>query len=595
MILCGTFIVMSIKDKSYNDLYEELKDGADMTYLGVIEPYLDPNLYNSWESFQEKIHHEIVVEVEGEGKSVFTKDKNVYILDLEKNALLYPVFEDKEKEAQYKDRFYYREVIALRRGEQVTSLITKSSYSESDYIKYGAYAKAIDYNKDLKYDYLLYIEKPVADIDENLKAYINIIIISVILSIVLSIVFGFLFSNSLTNPIIALTKSAKTIAGGNLTEDSNLIKVMSDDEIGELTQTFNHMAVELSKTMSEIYSEKNKLETVFAHMADGILVFNFKGELIHANPAAYNMLGLNIADKPFELIMGNLIDDIRFDEILNLDTESLITHMLAINDKYLNACFATYIDRSNDSVGVITVLQDITEQKKLEEMQKEFVANVSHELRTPITTIKSYTETLLSGAMEDQQIAENFLTVINNESDRMTTLVQDLLELSRLDNKQIKFNMKKMNLTKLIEESYDKYKILADKNNQKMTYSTPNDDFYIIGDPHRVEQVIKNVISNAVKYSPEEAEIDIDITGLEESVMIAIKDTGMGIPDEDIDRIFERFYRVDKARSRAMGGTGLGLAIVKEIVEHHGGTIEVESTYGKGTIFRIRFPLETVI
>jgi two-component system sensor histidine kinase VicK len=243
---------------------------------------------------------------------------------------------------------------------------------------------------------------------------------------------------------------------------------------------------------------------------------------------------------------------------------------------------------------MICVIQDITEHKKLEEMQKEFVANVSHELRTPLTTIKSYTETLLNGAMEEPEIAENFLNVINNEGDRMTALVQDLLDLSRLDNKQTTFIMEELNLNLLLEDSIEKYSIHVKKKKQTLAYIPARKAHKVLGDANRIEQVIKNIISNAVKYSGEETTINVSIFEQNENVIIKVEDSGFGIPEEDLPRIFERFYRVDKARSREMGGTGLGLAIAKEIMEYHGGHISVESQLGRGTTFMLHFPKVSV-
>lgn len=583
MIICGTYIVVSYRQTVQKDVYKNLEENA--ANAKDIISAIDYN-GTDMESYKDYVI---------KGLSKYTRQNELTFLNLADGEIWYGAEYKGEEQIQLiKKRFINKEAQMIKKNGdsyRVTDLII---HRENN-IKYGAYMTGIDYDGDGVIDGILHVAQSMESIDDNINEVIQLIVIAVILSTIVSGLLGLLFANGLTNPIMSLTTSAKKIAQGDLENEENIIEVKSDDEIGELTETFNHMAKELRKTLSQISSEKNKLETVFAHMADGILVFNIEGQLIHANPAAYNMLGLQIADKPFEEIMADKIEGLDFESLLSMDTKEIKTYMLALRENYVNACFASYIDKSNDSIGIITVLQDITEQKKLEEMQKEFVANVSHELRTPITTIKSYAETLLGGAMEDAEIATSFLNVINNESDRMTTLVQDLLELSRLDNKQIKFNMKEMDITKLMMECFEKYQILADKKEQRMTYSDPENNYHIMGDPHRIEQVIKNVISNAVKYSPEGADITMEINAWEDLVEIAIKDTGMGIPDEDLPRIFDRFYRVDKARSRAMGGTGLGLAIVKEIVEHHGGEIHVSSEYGKGTNFYINFPIRKVI
>ena len=268
-----------------------------------------------------------------------------------------------------------------------------------------------------------------------------------------------------------------------------------------------------------------------------------------------------------------------------------IQNIIRVDDRYFNLCFAKFFSPHETLLGIICVIQDITEHKKLEAMQKDFVANVSHELRTPLTTIKSYTETLLEGALYETETALNFLQVINHESDRMTALVQDLLDLSKLDNKQVHLKIQKLNLNQLLEDSLNKFMIQIDKKNQVLIYHPSEVIFWINGDLYRLEQVLKNILSNAMKYSPETATIEIALYQHDNEVVIEVKDSGVGIPEADLLRIFERFYRVDKARSREMGGTGLGLAIAKEIMDYHKARIEVESTLGQGTTFYLYFSL----
>ncbi len=322
-------------------------------------------------------------------------------------------------------------------------------------------------------------------------------------------------------------------------------------------------------------------------MTDGILVFDKIGMMIHSNPASISMLRIEKQISYQEVFKPYL--DVSYRELKELVRDETISHIVAVEGKYFSVYFAKFLDQYNEAVGIICVIQDVTEHKKLEEMQKEFVANVSHELRTPLTTIKSYAETLLEGALDDRETAERFLGVINHEGDRMTALVQDLLELSKLDNSQIQFSMNDINLEHIVADSVDKYIIHSDKKRQSMMYHPPSFPCRIIGDGNRVEQVIKNIISNAVKYSQEEALIEISVKDSGKYYNVCVSDNGMGISKEDLKRIFDRFYRVDKARSREMGGTGLGLAIAKEIMEFHGGKIEVTSEVGKGTTFELYF------
>lgn len=566
MIVSGTLIVWLISDKEYDDLENELKSAAK-----VLDIALSDNT--------------TIDEVKEEFSDVVTEDgytynnKKVYLLDNE-GKIVYPILEN-----QRETRFYNPQVMAAVNGKDIKQYDKVHLYGSS--VEYIGYAKAGFYNNEVSY--IIYILASTEQIKDKLEDTIMIIMTTVIIAILIAGILGIFFSGFLTKPIIALTKQARDMTTGTLYKP---IHVHSEDEIGQLTKDFNIMATSLNDTLSQVSSEKNKLETVFAHMTDGILVFDRDGILIHSNPASVIMLDIDNQERYKDVFSRYM--DIKFKDIMVQIEKETVKHIIQVDDKYYNICFARYNDIDNTARGLICVIQDITEHKKLEAMQKEFVANVSHELRTPLTTIKSYTETLLDGAIEDEDIAKKFLYVINHEGDRMTALVQDLLELSRLDNKQTKFKMQDINLNYIVEDSVEKYKIHSKKKNQSLTFNTDNKEHRIIGDSHRIEQVLKNIISNAVKYSNEGANINVSLYEEDRHVIISIEDNGMGIPKEDLPRIFERFYRVDKGRSRSMGGTGLGLAIAKEIMEYHNGDITVDSNFGEGTKFYLIFPKKTV-
>jgi len=572
MIASGFIIVNDVRTKAEQNLYNELQGN-----VSLIKEIKDVT------SEEEML--KAIVQGINTGKKYYI-DKNIYLFNKE-GQLVYPADKMKDESILYK-----REVKKALNGEKTVTL--DRSYElddEGHQIQIRGYAEPIKSEGEVLY--VIYIRANTKDDQKNLYETIGTIIRSTVIAVIFASILGFVFASKLTEPIIVLTDRARHLASGGFTKDDYGIKVKSDDEIGELTGSFNNMAKELNKTLSEISNEKNKLETVFTHMADGILVFNYNGKLITANPTAYQMLGVNISGRDYAKIFTEFENYIEFDSLLKLEKNAIKQNTVFVKTKFINICFATYAKKSSDPVGLIAVLQDITEHKKLEEMQKEFVANVSHELRTPITTIKSYTETLIDGALEDREIAGEFLEVINNESDRMTTLVKDLLELSKLDNRQTKFEINILNLTQLVKGCVDKYKIHSDKKHQKMSYHDDGNQYIIKGDSNRIEQVVRNVISNAIKYSPEKSSINIDVLADNNNIIVKIRDNGMGIPKEDISRIFDRFYRVDKARSRAMGGTGLGLAIAKEIMIFHEGEIKVESEYRKGTVFTLLFKKST--
>jgi len=449
-----------------------------------------------------------------------------------------------------------------------------------------AYAMPYPYNPNLNLTVqnIIYVKISTETVTLRLLEVTRTVALAVFVALILAFVIGLLFASTLTGPIIMLTKKAKELAMGDL---SKSIQAKSKDEIGQLTQTFNEMAKELSYTMESITTEKNKMEILLFNMKDGVLAYDKDGVLVEANYSAQEQLKIgNIKEMSF-LEMAAAIDM----EISEFDVKKLKDikdTTVSVGDKFINMIFSPYYNIHNRIDGIVIVLQDITEHKKLDNMRKEFVANVSHEIRTPLTTVKSYTETLLSGGVEGE-MSEKFLSTIDKETDRMTLLVHDLLELSRFDNKQLSLELEVCDLNEIIETVCMQMTVLAEKKNQKLLYKMPETKYLVNIDTARINQVLVNILSNAIKYSPENTSISIHTDRTDRFYRVYIKDEGVGIPKEDLFRIFERFYRVDKARSREMGGTGLGLSIAKEIMEAHGFRISANSEPGNGTTMILRF------
>ncbi|HYF82226.1 MAG TPA: ATP-binding protein [Clostridia bacterium] len=434
----------------------------------------------------------------------------------------------------------------------------------------------------------IYISADLSSVEENVKSIRNILTNATIWALCITALLGNLLAKTFTGPIKEVTSKAEKLAKGDF---GQIIAVKSRDEVGQLTETFNYLTVRLKSTIDEMYREKNKVDAILTNMTDGIIAVNAAGTVIHANPAAYSIFNIEkeaLYNRKFDDLAQELKLGMTFNELLN-DSEKNF-NILSINNLIVKISAVPIMNEHNETEGAMLVLQDVTEQEKLDKMRKEFVANVSHELRTPLTTIKSYTETLLDGALENTEYTANFLQVINSESDRMTRLVKDLLQLSKLDYDKMEWNMKKQNVLNIVSDCVVKLEMSAKQKNQVLSFEALGELCEINGDKDRIEQVIINIISNAIKYTPENGSIKVTADKLEDNVEIKIADTGMGIPKDDIPRLFERFYRVDKARSRAMGGTGLGLSIAKNIVEAHRGSIRIESEYGKGTEVIINFP-----
>lgn len=439
---------------------------------------------------------------------------------------------------------------------------------------------------------VLYLRENMTSVYDTIDNSKIIFVQAMMIALFITVVLGFFIARSITVPINDVTEKAEKMAQGDFSQE---VSVKSDDEIGRLAEMFNLLRQQLNLTLSEISNEKSKLETILKYMADGLIAVDLSGHIIHANAAAMAMLNITSSD----------MENKHYDEIIRQYNENLIFEKLRENCKdggvadifiWGGSTFAVRYDQFKDEnardVGIIMILQDITERQKLENMQMDFVANVSHELKTPLTTIKSYTETLLCGHVDDQETTMQFLDIIDTEADRMNRLVKDLLQLSRLDYKQENWNKKESNLISLLKAVVTKVELTAKNKNQHLNYIfDENQKILSMIDKDGIEQVLLNVLSNAIKYTQEGGRIDIDALQTGKNAQLIIKDNGIGIPEKEISRVFERFFRVDKARSRAMGGTGLGLAISKQIIEEHKGSIEIESKEGKGTKVTITLPL----
>ncbi|MBM6871175.1 HAMP domain-containing protein [Pseudoflavonifractor phocaeensis] len=437
-------------------------------------------------------------------------------------------------------------------------------------------------------DYIIYIYDTRQTVSDLNSALISLIIRALFFGLVISVLLSFLLSKTMITPIERLTEGAERVAEGDF---SHKITVASRDEIGVLTGTFNAMARQLQETLEEVENERNKLGTLFLHMTDGVVAFSRDGGVIHANPAAEEMLGRSIpvgGTVDYDALFRDIVP---LDQVLDVADEGYLEGVLARDDRILELLLAPY-DRERQG-GVLVVIHDVTEQHKTEEMRREFVANVSHELRTPLTNIRSYAETLVDNAGDlPPEMEKRFLGVILNESDRMTHIVQDLLTLSRFDSGHSELKLAPFSFSEAVRDVYNANLMEAQRHNHTVRLQTEPDIPQIVGDRERIVQVMMNVVSNAIKYTPDGGKIHISAGRMGDRVWMEVADNGIGIPAADRPRIFERFYRVDKARSRESGGTGLGLSIAKEIVDRHHGLISLVDRPGPGLTVRIELLVE---
>ena len=427
---------------------------------------------------------------------------------------------------------------------------------------------------------LIFVQEPLDHTYRVLQDVRLRLLNATLLAIGVTVVLGTLAAQTIIRPIQEVTSKAARLAEGNFDLE---VQVKSPDEIGKLADVFNYLTAQLRATLSELNNDKMKLEAILTQMTNGVVAVDTQGKIIHANIRARDML-----DLPAE---GANIDDV----LEKLNQSSLDRLLIGSGPKVAEVSFtqpqaisvrsyaAPFHAADGQISGAIIVLQDITEEERLEQMRREFVANVSHELRTPLTTIKSYAETLLEGGLESRETSGRFVSVINDEADRMARLVKDLLTLSQFDFQGNVMAKGPVLLDELVLEVADKLAVSAKRRGLKFRTDFPEELPAVLANSDKVEQVLVNILSNAIKYTNEGSDIAVSLTVLQGFVVTSIMDQGPGIPAEDQPRIFERFYRVEKARARELGGTGLGLAIAKEIVEAHGGQIGIISTPGSGT------------
>ncbi len=402
---------------------------------------------------------------------------------------------------------------------------------------------------------------------------------------------GIFISRSIVLPMKRLVKSAEKIANGESVElvPTNNKKKKRKNDIDELVNAFGIMTAELKQNLNEVTRQKRQMETILLHMSDGMIAFNMEGRIILINPAATRNLIIMPEDDTFDKIFSKYDKEINMEKIIYLEKWTSSVEQIQVKDKYMKLLFAPFKDENDRPAGIIAVIQDITEHVKLDNMRKEFIADVSHELKTPITSIMGYADTL-SESEYDKEMQTKFLGVIGTEARRMAKLVTDLLSLSRFDKGQTIAKKEEFDLGDLTKKCQEKLQIEIDKKKLKVECFVTANVPTVYAEKDGIERVIINILTNSIKYTNENGNIKIYVGFVYNDAYIKIIDTGIGIPQEDLTRIFDRFYRVDKARTRQMGGTGLGLSIAKEILDRNNGTIDIKSQYGQGTEVVIRVP-----
>ncbi len=408
--------------------------------------------------------------------------------------------------------------------------------------------------------------------------------------ILLALIFETIYVNKIMLPIKRMERSMKNLKDGKNVDTRMLNNCTDVKEMKELVDSYSGIVESLMKNRFEINSAESKTEIILERMDDGVIAFSIQKQIIHINSAAKKFTGITDAEDTYEKVMKKLKLKVPFDNVIYLSNNKNLEEKTTVNDNVLDVVLVPFHNEKFMPMGVIIILKNITENEKLNSMRKEFVANVSHELKTPLCSIKGYSETILDRDLEKEEITK-FAKVINDEANRMDRIVADLLQLSRFDYNKNVWNREKINVDDLTKQIVENMQYVAKEKNHNLKCVVNMIPGPIYADKDGISRVIINILSNSVKYTPNGGEITVYIGAAGGKAYLKFVDNGIGIPEKDLKRIFERFYRVDKARSRQMGGTGLGLSIVKEIIEAHDGTIDIKSEPGVGTEVIVTLPI----
>ncbi len=474
---------------------------------------------------------------------------------------------------------------------------TENVYDNSNHTRYYVNIIPLVDNSNNNVVGVVYLSASLESVYSNINSITLIYLSAALITIVIGLLLAIIISQEITRPIEEMRKQTFRIARGDF---SGQVRVMGNDELGQLAGAVNNLSVRVEEAQESSDSERRRLDSVLSHMSDGVLATDRRGNVTIVNNMALQLLGVEHDD---ELIGKSIIDvlDIRHDytvrQLVNSEQKEMILDMSnSGSNLILNAYFSPIQRESGFVSGLVCVLHDVTSQQKEEQERKEFVSNVSHELRTPLTSVKSYVEALSDGAWQDKEIAPQFLKVVQDETERMIRMINDLLSLSRMDAGTTKLNLEYVNINELFNYILNRFDMIIKKEEdpKKKKYTIERfftkKDLWVEIDTDKFTQVIDNIMNNAIKYSPDGGVITARLLETHNHVIMSISDQGLGIPRKDLSHIFDRFFRVDKARSRKQGGTGLGLAISKEVVNMLGGQIWVDSVEGKGSTFYISLP-----
>ncbi len=551
------------------------------------------------DNLQDKLHSqalliasmkaELFYEPEKEGMEALAREfsreigPRITLIDIEGEVL-----GDSEEDAETMENHRHRPEIvkAYEEGMGVSTRFSRTLNTDMLYVAVPVQEeKAVGFVR---------VALPLTEVNYAVRQIWSMIIGAILIASLVSGVISIKFARNITRPLEEMTRKAKIMAQGNFNQK---IYALEENELGQLGEAFNYMAQTLKEKVQETLKGKKQLESLLNSIASGIILLDKKGNIILTNPAAEAIMSFSseeIIGKSHLSLLRNYELSTRVDKVFKYgEPEGLEITLNFPYEKILDVYLGPVTSSEGEVLGLVMVFHDITEIRRLEKVRSEFIANVSHELRTPVTSVKGFAETLLEeDSLKDSATAREFIAIINREADRLNRLIGDLLELSKIEG-QGPLKFAPVNLKEIAEEVVKKIKPLVEKKKLTLNLDFPSTSLYVLGDEDKIHQVFLNLLDNSIKYTPENGEIHILLEEEEKNILVKVKDSGIGIPPEEIPRIFERFYRVDKTRSRKYGGTGLGLTIVKHIIEAHHGGIWVESEPSQGTCFCFTLPKRT--
>lgn len=564
ILTCGIFATISYRDNYYENTRQRLIQDIDYVGGNLLPDFLETGNAQELEDFS---------------TSTFIR----MTLVEEDGTVLY----DSLKDASELDNHRYRpEIVGAFAGE-ITSETRYSKTFTDDML----YVAAPYYNEANQIIGVIRLAMPLNALDSAVFEMINNIIFVLLATIIATLLLVTYFVNRELKPLDEVSTFAQKIATGKFGSELTMIR---EDEIGELVESLNQMSRQLKTFFNEMDHKNSELTSILSSMNHGVIAIDDENYIVHLNEAAKKLLGLSSQDDHSgKNILEVYRESFMYDLMVKLDETGMDKARFESrlnDDQIIRVSVNPMIENKSEITGHIIVLEDITLVKNLEKMRRDFVANVSHELKTPITTIKGFIETIQENEIRDQETLDRFYNIIFEESNRLSRLVSDILVLSQLENSQgIQKEEELLNIRDEMHQIFDLLGIGAKLKDIELLFSG-NENTKILFKPDEFRQMMINLVDNGIKYSDPNGKIDVHVDESDDQIAITVSDQGLGIPKKDIDRIFERFYRVDKSRSKEKGGTGLGLAIVKHIIINNNGTISVESRVGTGTTFYLSFP-----